>query len=175
MIKKILLALLLLLIVGGAIFFFMNGKDKYDASKFSAKASDMLNAGSTISFTLPDQFDKVHTLDASTKKLILVFTKDAGHAVNEFLKKQESGFLEKRNTLFIADISPMPVIIRNAFALPDLRSSPYTMLLLYDQAIVDQFKDESKVDKIIIVNLENNVVKSTELISTEEELKTILK
>lgn len=174
MIKKILLGLLALIVVGGGAFFFINGKDKYDPSKFSAKISDGLNVGSTVSFTLPDQFDKVHTLDDSTKKLILVFKKDAGHAVNEFLQKQEADYLTKRNTLFIADISPMPVIIRNAFALPDLKSSSYIMLLLYDEAIVKQFKDEANVEKIAIVTLENAVVKSTQFISTEEELKAAL-
>jgi len=174
MIKKILLGLLAILMVGGGIFFFMNSEDKYDPSKFMAKVSDGLNTGSTISFTLPDQFDKVHTLEDSTKKLILVFKKDAGHAVNEFLQKQEDGYLEKRNALFIADISPMPVIIRNAFALPDLKSSSYTMLLLYDEMIVKQFKDEANAEKIAIVTLENSVVKSTQFISTEEELKAVL-
>ena len=174
MIKKILLGLLALLVVGGGTFFFLNSKDKYDPSKFSAKLSDGLNIGSTVSFTLPDQFDKVHTLDDSTKKLILVFKKDSGHAVNEFLQKQEADYLTKRNALFIADISPMPVIIRNAFALPDLRNSSYTMLLLYDEGIVKQFKDEANIEKIAIVTLENAVVKSTQFISTEEELEAAL-
>lgn len=174
MIKKILLGLLALLVVGGGIFFFMNGTDKYDPSKFSAKTSDVLNVGSSVSFTLPDQFDKVHTLDAGVKKLILVFKKDAGHTVNEFLKKQEAGYLEAKNALFVADISPMPVIIRNAFALPDLRSGNYTMLLLYDENMVKHFKDESKVDKIVVVTLDNKVVKSVEYVSTEAELEKLL-
>jgi len=175
MIKKILLGLLTLIIIGGGILFFMNGKDTYDASKYSAKVSNGLNNGSTISFTLPDQFDKSHTLDAKTKRLILVFAKSTGHTVKAFLKKQDSDFLSKRNTLFVADISPMPTIIRNTFALPDLRKSPFSVLLIYDEKIAKQLKNEKEADKIAVVNIENGVVKSTEYIVSEEKLKALLK
>jgi len=174
MIKKILLWLLIVLVVAGAALFILNGTDRYDASKFSGTSSDGLNVGSKISFTLPDQFDKAHTLDAEVKKLIFVFKKDAGHTVNEFLQKQESDYLTKRNTLFVADISPMPVIIRNTFALPDLRTSPYKMLLLYDGELVKAFKDEVNAEKIAIVTVDNGVVKSVEYISTEAELEKAL-
>jgi len=174
MIKKILLWILILLVVAGATLFILNGTDKYDASKFSGTASEGLNVGSKLSFTLPDQFDEAHTLDAGVKKLIFVYSKDAGHTVNDFLKKQENDYLTKRNTLFIADISPMPVIIRNTFALPDLRTSPYKMLLLYDNELVKAFKDETNADKIAIVTVESMVVKSTEYISTKEELEKAL-
>ncbi len=175
MIKKILLGLLGLILIGGGALFFINGKDNYDASKYSAKVSNDLNAGSTISFTLPDQFDKAHTLKAETKTLVLVFAKATGHTVKEFLKKQDSDYLTKRDTLFVADISPMPTVIRNTFALPDLKKSAYSVLLIYDKNISHQLKNEKEADKIAVVTLENRVVKAVIYISTEEELKNILK
>ena len=163
------------MVIGGGLLFFMNGKDTYDASKYSANVSDGLNAGSTVSFTLPDQFDKAHTLKADTKTLILVFAKATGHTVKAFLKKQESDYLGKRGTLFVADISPMPTVIRNTFALPDLKKSAYSVLLIYDKNIAKQLKNEKEADKIAVVTLENGVVKATKYVNSEEELKSILK
>ncbi len=175
MIKKILLGLLGLIIIGGGALFFIKGKDNYDASKYSANVSNGLNTDSTISFTLPDQFDKAYTLTADTKTLIMVFAKATGHTVKEFLKKQDSDYLTKRNTLFVADISPMPTVIRNTFALPDLKKSAYSVLLIYDKNIAKQLKNEKEAEKIAVVTLENGVVKATKYVGSEEELKTLLK
>jgi len=175
MIKKILLGLLGLIIIGGGALFIVNGKDNYDATKYNANVSNGLNAGSTISFTLPDQFDKAHALTADTKTLVMVFAKATGHTVKEFLKKQESDYLTKRNTLFVADISPMPTVIRNTFALPDLKKSAYSVLLIYDKNIAKQLKNDTEAEKIAVVTLENSVVKEVKYINSEEELKSLLK
>jgi len=175
MIKKILLGLLGLILIGGGALFFIKGKDNYDATKYSANVSNGLNAGSTISFTLPDQFDKAHTLKADTKTLVLVFAKATGHTVKEFLKKQDSDYLAKRNTLFVADISPMPTVIRNTFALPDLKKSAYSVLLIYDKNIAKQLKNEKEAEKIAVVTLEKGVVNTVKYIDSEEELKALLK
>jgi hypothetical protein len=174
MIKKIIFSLLGLLVIGGGILFALNGKDTYDPSKYSTTASNGLNIGSKIDFTLPDQFDKAHTLTKDTKKLIFVFAKSTGHTVKEFLKKQPKEYLPQRDTLFIADISPMPTIIRNTFALPDFKKSPFSVLLIYDKSIAKQFKNEKEADKIAVVGLENGVVNSVKYIDTEEALKKLL-
>jgi len=175
MIKKILFGLLGLLVIGGAVLFAINGKDTYDAAKYSAKVSNGLNAGSTITFTLPDQFDKTHSLTADTKTLILAFAKATGHTVKAFLKKQDKNYLPERDALFVADISPMPTIIRNTFALPDLKKSAFSVLLIYDENIAKQLKNDTEADKIAVVTLEKGVVKTVKYISTEEELKAMLK
>ena len=174
MIKKILLGVIGVLVIGGGALFVMNGKDNYDASKYSAKATKGLNAGSTISFTLPDQFDKPHSLTDDTKKLILVFAKSTGHTVKGFLKQQDKNYLPQRHTLFVADISPMPVVIRNTFALPDFKKSPYSVLLIYDKSIAKQFKNEKEADKIALVTLEKGVIRTVKYVTTEKELKAWL-
>ena len=174
MIKKIVLGILGVLLIGGGALFVMNGKDHYDASKYSASVTNGLNTGSTISFTLPDQFDTPHSLTADTQKLILVFAKSTGHTVKAFLKQQDKNYLPQRHTLFVADISPMPTVIRNTFALPDFRKSAYSVLLIYDENIAKQLKNEKEADKIALVNLENGMVKSVKYVTTEEALKTWL-
>ncbi len=170
MIKKILLGLLTLVIIAVGGLFLINGKDNYDATKYSTTATDGLNIGSKISFTLPDQFDKPHSLTDDTKKLILVFAKATGHTVKEFLKTQKSDYLTKKHALFIADISPMPTVIRNTFALPDFQKSNYSVLLIYDENIAKQLKNEEKADKIAVATIEKGVVKDIKFVATAQEV-----
>jgi hypothetical protein len=174
MLKKIALGLIALLIVAGGTLFIVKGKDNYDASKYNANVSDGLNIGSKITFTLPDQFDKSHSLDSNTKILILSFAKSTGHSVKEFLKTQDKNYLASKNAYFVADISPMPTVIRNTFALPDLKKSLFPVLLIYDKTIASQIKNTQKADKIAVVTLDNGVIKDVKYISTKDELKALL-
>jgi len=174
MIKKIILGLLTLIIIAAAALFFINGKDNYDASKYEASATDAMNIGSKITFTLPDQFDKAQTLSPDTKKVIFVFAKSTGHTVKTFLKEQSKDYLVSKNTLFVADISPMPTVIRNTFALPELKKSDFSVLLVYDKAIAKQFKNDAEAEKIAIVSLDNGTVEAVKYISTADELKSEL-
>ncbi len=170
MFKKIVLGLIGLLVIGGGALFVINGKDSYDATKYSATVSDGMNVGSKISFSLPDQFDKKYTLSNTTKTVILSFAKATGHTVKEVLEKKSADYLSSRDAFFVADISPMPTVIRNTFALPDLKKSPFSVLLIYDKSIASQIKNESKADKIAILTLDNGVITATKYIQTQEEL-----
>ncbi len=174
MFKKIALGVVTLLIVAGGTLFFIKGKDNYDASKYSASVSNGLNTGSTINFTLPDQFDKSHSINNDTKILILSFAKASGHMVKEFLQTQDKNYLSNKNAYFIADISPMPTVIRNTFALPDLKKSSYPVLLIYDGAISAQIKNADKADKVAVVTLDNGTIKAVEYLSSKDELKAAL-
>ncbi len=172
--KKIILTIVALAIIAVGILFSVNGKDNYDASKYSVTATNGINVGSKLSLSLPDQFDKAHSLSNDTKKVIFVFAKATGHTVKGFLTKQSKDYLENRNTLFVADISPMPTVIRNTFALPDLKKSDYAVLLIYDKKIAKTLKNEEKADMIAVADLEGKTIKSIQYISTEEELISAL-
>ena len=114
--KKIFSLILILLVVGGIVVF-LNSKDNYDSSKYY-----LFKDNQTIDFKLPDQFDKAHSLSSDTKTIIVAFEKKDGHTVREYLKKHDSSLLEKNHAFFIADISKVPVVIRNMFILKDLKS-----------------------------------------------------
>ncbi len=174
MIKKMLFTVLALLIIGGGAFYFINSADNYDANKYSVSTSDSLLVGSKLDFTLPDQFDKSYTLDNSTKKLIFTFSKKSSHVVKNFLKFQKSSFLKDHNALYLADISPMPVVIRNAFAMPDLKKSAYSVLLMYKDEIASNFRNAKKLESITIVTLKDKVVTSIEYVLDDTELKKAL-
>jgi hypothetical protein len=173
--KKIVITLLVLILAGAGVLFALNGKDRYDASRYSASLSSGLEKGSNISFTLPDQFDKAHTLDDTVTKLIFVSSKSTGHMVKSYLKEKPADFLKKHHTLFVADISPMPVVIRNTFALPDLKKQHYSVLLIYDKTFAKAFKQGSEADKINIVQLKQKEVQSVHQVATVAELDEALK
>jgi hypothetical protein len=172
--KKILLGLLIVFIVVGGVLFFLKGKDTYTKEQSSVLVSDGLNIGSMIAYTLPDQFGKTHTLNDSIHTLIVVFAKDTGHTVKTYLGTQSADYLAMHHVSFVADISPMPVVIRNTFALPDLKTQPYSVNLILDGAIADSFKKGAKVDKINIVTLNNKHVQKIEYVETAQQLKTII-
>ncbi len=174
MIKKTVLALVLLLVIAGGAFFLMNSSDNYDASKYSASV-DKLVEGEAIDFTLPDQFGKAHTLSADTKTLVLTFAKATSHLVRDFLKSQPADYLSSRNAFYVADISPMPVVIRNAFAMPDLKKSAYPVILIYDPKIAAKFRDDSQKDAIMIVSLDHKKVTSVKFAEDVDTLKALLK
>ena len=170
MIKKIVLGFLVLIVIAVGTLFAFNGKDNYDATKYMATATNGINIGSKLEFTLPDQFDKPHSLTNNTKKLILVFAKSTGHTVKAFLNQQDKDYLIKRNTQFVADISPMPTVITNTFALPDLRKSSYSVLLIYDDAISKQLKNDAQADKIAVATLKDGVITNIKYVNTAKEM-----
>jgi hypothetical protein len=174
MIKKILSLLFLLIIVAGGVFYIKNFKDDYDSSKYKA-SSDSKGVGSHIDFILPDQFGKSHKLSDDTKTIIFTFAKATSHIVRDFLHTQSDDFLSTKNANYIADISPMPVVIRNAFAMPDLKESNYPVLLMYDPVIASKFRDEAHKDEIMILSLEDKTIKDIKFVNDASSLSEALK
>lgn len=121
------------------------------------------------SFTLNDQFDKTHTVNADTKTMIVSFEKSTSADINEFLSTKESGFLEKNNAVFIADISGMPSIITSLFALPKMKKYNYNILLIYDEEDKRFLRQE---ERTTVYTLENGVIKSISYIQ-KEDLSTL--
>jgi len=174
MFKKIALIVVAFFVIAGGSLFLIKGQDSYYASKYSASVTNGLDVGSKINFTLPDQFDKTHTLDANTKVLILSFAKSTGHMVKEFLETQNGSYLTDKNAYFVADIHKMPVVIRNTFAMPDLQKSAYPVVLIYDKAIADKINFVDKADKVAVVTLNDGTIESVKYVSTPKELQASL-
>ncbi len=173
MMKKLAMLLLLLLIAGG-VFFYIQGKDSYDPQKFSATLSHGLKAGSSIALTLPDQHDQPHALTDDTQRIIFAFTKEMGHVVKGFLAKQPADYLAGKHALFVADISPMPVVIRNTFAMPDLKKQNYNVLLIYDKTMAESFKKDLNTESIIIATIDHGTITNTQYATNESELSALL-
>ncbi len=164
--KKIILILLTIItiILGGVIF--VNSKDHYDKKQYF-----LTKENNHIDFKLPDQFNKAHQLKNDTKILILAFQKEYGHIVREFLKEQNPNFLNQHKAYFIADISKVPVIIRNMFILRDLKKSKFPVLLIYDKDISQKLNE--KRDGIVIFYLNNKQIIQTKIIHSKDDLQTL--
>jgi hypothetical protein len=122
-------------------------------------------------FELYDQFDKKHTILPETKGLIFAFTKPSGHQVKDFLAKQKKDYLSSRGIYYVADVSAMPSIIR-WFVLDNLDKYEYEILLIEDEEISSEYKDEKNIEKIMYVALDNMKVTS---IKYFEEMKGLQK
>ena len=176
--KKIALGVLVALLASGGALFYFKGKDNYDPSKYEAKIVGGLEEGgiapgTKVDLTLPDQFDVAQTVGPEVTTLILAFTKTTGGIVRGYLDEQEKDYLTEHRAVFIADISPFPVVLRNTVALPMLRKSPYSVLLLYEAEMADTLKSKTHAEEITIATLANGMVQAVRYISTEEELAAI--
>jgi hypothetical protein len=175
--KKILLILSLLIVIGGGLLFALKGKSSYEPGKYSLKvlpADKPFGIGSSLAFTLPDQFGKSHTLSPDTRTIAFAFSKKAGHIIRSAMEKAPAGFLQKHHAVLIADISGMPTVIQNLFALPDLRKSDYTMLLIYDKKMARRLKQGQNGDEVVVMRLDHGKVKAIEHADSPEKLLKLL-
>lgn len=120
--------------------------------------------------TLKDQFDQKYTIDKKSKKLLFAFSKDNGHVIKEFMEDKPSEYLQQKNITFIADISAMPSIIASWFAIPDMKKSKYPILLIRDDEISAKYKDETKKEFFMIVELENQQIKDIKYLQGKENI-----
>jgi len=121
--------------------------------------------GSNMDLALNDQFDKAHKIEESTKKVIFVFTKATGHLVKQFFNTQSEDFMQKRDIKFVADVSPMPSLILEYAALPDLKKHKYPIMLIRDEKIAPNYKNDANSEAIMIVNLDKLKVTNVKFVS----------
>lgn len=122
-------------------------------------------------FKFKDQFDKEHSLTNDVKKVIFVFTKPTGHIMKVYMGTKKVDYLTSRNITFIADISGMPTIIANMFAIPDMKESKYPILLIKEKENAKRFRNEKQKNAVMIISLENKIVKSVKFVTNETDLK----
>ncbi len=159
-IQKTLLGLLITLLFIGC------SSDK----EINENVEPSLVVGKSLKLSLKDQFDKAHTLDTTTSKVIFAFSKDMAHIVNDYLQTKEASYLADNNTQFVADVSSAPSIIKSMFILPGLKDFKHTVLLLNESEVAAPFKAEIDVKKIVIVYVNNASITNIETISTKDEL-----
>ena len=164
--KKILLGLVLVLIAGGAYIFTNFSKDNYDASKYFVKYDK-----NSIEFKLPDQFDKTHEVSNDTKLIIIAFLKEDGHTIRGYLKSHKPSLLADHHAMFLADISKVPVVIRNMVILKDFKKSKFPVVIIYDKKISETLNDHK--DKILVLHLDHKKITKIDHIKTTEELNKL--
>ena len=136
-------------------------KAKYEDIKIGNKLAD---------FQISDQFDKKHILTNETKKVLFAFSKPTGHIMKIFMGNRPINYLSSRGILFIADVSGMPKIIFNMFALDDMKESKYPMLLILEKENAKRFRNEDKKDSLMILSLKNKIITDIKFVDNEKDL-----
>ena len=99
----------------------------------------------------------------------MAFEKETSIAISNYLKTQPASFLTTHHAKYISDISSMPTIITNMFALPKMRDYPFELMLIYDD-FGKQFNREE--EKITVFSIDHGVIKSIRFI-TDKELPSL--
>lgn len=123
-------------------------------------------------FSLVNQFDKIHTITSEISMIIVTFQKETTNLVNDFLSSKSSDFLDKNNTIFINNISSIPSIVVKMFTIPKMRDYKYDILLIYNENNKKFIEEENK---ITIYFIQNGYIKDIKFISSIYELEGVFK
>ena len=124
------------------------------------------------SFSLVNQFDKIHTINSNISMIIVTFQKESTNIVNNFLSSRDNDFLDKNNTIFINDISCTPSIIVKMFTIPKMRDYKYDILLIYNENNKKFIEEENM---ITVYFIENGFIKDIKFISSTYELEGVFR
>lgn len=158
------------LLIIGLLFTGCSNKENTNIVQ-KAKFEDVKVGNRLADFTLDDQFDKKHSLTNKTKKVLFAFSKPTGHIMKVYMGVRDVNYLSSRDILFVADVSGMPKIIFNMFALSDMKESKYPMLLILEKENAKRFRDENKKDFIMILSLNSKMITDIKFVDSEEALK----
>ncbi len=124
--------------------------------------------------TLNDQFGKPHSLNPDTKTVIFAFTKAMGHLSNDFLAKQDPGYLAEHNAVFVADVSAAPSLIRSMFIMPGLKEFKHTVLVIDDENTAASYRIDAHQDTLMILDIKDYIIENIRYVNTQEELAEAL-
>ncbi len=129
---------------------------------------------SLVNLALQDQFANPQIIKPTTTKVIFAFSKDMAHICNDYFATQTATYLNDNHTLFIADVSAAPSLIRSMFILPGLKDFKHTVLLLDNKALAAPYRALQDTEKIIVVYLKNQTITDIKTINSEAELKSVI-
>ncbi|MEE8312780.1 MAG: FAD/FMN-containing dehydrogenase [Myxococcota bacterium] len=96
----------------------------------AAVGAQTLAVGSRIEgFSLRDQHGQAHEVRADTRAILFIRGMKAGGVGKAALEDSQGGLLAQAGAVYIADVSPMPALIRRVIAIPRMRRRGYPILL----------------------------------------------
>ena len=107
-----------------------------------------------------------------TNLIIVAFDKDTGALVNDFLKTKNKYYLQKNNTIYIADIHKMPSIVTTMFALPKLKKHKHLIYLHYGDKLQKDIPNQE--GKVTILRFVDGKVSDISFLITKEELQAAI-
>lgn len=146
----------------------------------SSKEVEILNVSkievgnSMAELQLNDQFENMRSVEAETQAIVFAFSKQVGHDCNDFLATKAKDYLSAKNALYVADISNAPSLVRSMFIAPGLKDFEHTILVLDAKEVSKILRPDGDLEKIVVVSLENYIIKDIAYIATTEELNKLL-
>ncbi|MEG5264714.1 hypothetical protein TRP66_10445 [Pseudomonas sp. JDS28PS106] len=132
-----------------------------------------LDAGDPVApWTLLDQHDQPFTLNEQTRTLLVARSMEGAKMVNQALDGKPKGFLESRQTVFLADIQKMPALIARLFAIPKMRDYSYRVVLDRDARIAPRYAGDE--DKVLWLQMRDGRLVSQRQFSSAEQLRAAL-
>ncbi|WP_136476896.1 FAD/FMN-containing dehydrogenase [Pseudomonas sp. DG56-2] len=123
-------------------------------------------------WTLLDQYDQAYSLNDQTRTLLVASNMDGAKLVKAALEDRPKGYLEARNTVFVADIQRMPALISKLFAIPAMRDYSYRVLLDRDGSVATRYAPAE--DKVLWLQLDKGQVVSQREYTSADELRQAL-
>ena len=138
---------------------------------FAGSLSGSLKVGEAFpNVTLKDQFDKPLSVNKNDRWVLMAFEKSVAIGVADYFKTKPKGYLKKAHIKYISDISTMPSFITSMFALPKMKTYPFSVMLIRD----DSGKMyRIKEGKATLYRVKNGTIKAIEFVTVEALGNTI--
>ncbi len=134
--------------------------------------ADQLAVGAEVPpLTLNDQYDQPLSISKDTRLLLFAVDKPAADLLNAFLERQSPDYLDENGGVYLLDISGMPRLITQMFALPKMRKRPYRILLARESGTVAFLP--RRQNAATVITLDNGVVKGVHFVADEAGLKAL--
>jgi hypothetical protein len=144
------------------------------SSKVDENVEAKLVVGKSLAdLKIDDQQGVQQVISQDTKIVFFSFSKKVGHICNKFLESKSIDFLAKHNTLYVADVSPAPSIIKNMFILPDLKELKFPILLINDDQLSAEYSKDMNKENIVVVFVENKQITKITNIKSKEDLEIL--
>ena len=124
----------------------------------SAVFADVLKVKDTFPYdSFMDQFEKKLAITPQTKEIIISFSKKNGKAVKAFLQTHK-GYLEKKQAVYLADVSSVPSLAMSLFMKPALKKYNFSVGLIEDEEIAEILPNVE--GKTTVISLDKMHIKS---------------
>lgn len=139
-------------------------------SLFAGAVSAELGTGDALpEFEFTDQHDETHSLPGETRILLFAPDRESGELVTEALAGQHADALAEREIRYVADISGMPGIITQLFALPKLRERPYPILLGEEAAQTSELP--RRAEHVSLIRLADGTITDIRYLASAADLR----
>ena len=139
---------------------------------FCASAMALEKGERLLPWTLLDQFDKAYTLDQQARILLVARNMTGAKLLKAALEEKPKGFLEARQTVFVADVSRMPAVISTLFAVPAMRDYNYRVLLDSQSRVASRYP--AAEDQVLWLDIDRGVLRDSRTFTDAQALRQAL-